>query len=505
LRQLAAKRDIALLAAPLLMFSRNVHLCFPYINDDAFISFRYAKNFVAGHGLVFNLGEYVEGYTNFLWVMLSAALIRLAGETHILLAAKCLGIALSMGTIVIVFAAGRSLYASRVSVLVSSLLLASSMGLAANSVSGLETGLFTFLIALALHTRIVDETRGDGLFTVCMALAALTRPEGFLLFALLLGFHLLRGTPLRRVFKMAAIFAAMTAPYLIWKCWYYGSLLPNTYYAKPGTLRDGVGYLNRFFTQDGYLRYGGLPVALIVAGLLGRRPRHLWFVAFLSSLVAIVGLAGGDWMLGWRFMAPAMPVICMAMGQVCDHVLTWRRLPTWMSVLFVVVASCTAWNALRQSDRDIVERCHARGKGQTEAHLAIAETLRDTGSDADTVAVMDIGMIGYFSGLRVLDITGLTDAHIGRSPGTMLRKEYDSNYVLDKEPKFIVLVCHRLRLKGKGSVILDPDDLWFQGRRIYDNPKFLRHYGVMMIKWTKAEDYLIVFQRRGPTHGDDPR
>src|SRR5690242_18166607 len=41
--------------------------------DDAFISFRYVRNLLDGHGLVWNVGERVEGYTNFLWVMLVAA------------------------------------------------------------------------------------------------------------------------------------------------------------------------------------------------------------------------------------------------------------------------------------------------------------------------------------------------------------------------------------------------------------------------------------------------
>ena len=43
-----------------------------WLSDDAFISFRYARNWVDGHGLVFNHGERVEGYTNFLWVAMLA-------------------------------------------------------------------------------------------------------------------------------------------------------------------------------------------------------------------------------------------------------------------------------------------------------------------------------------------------------------------------------------------------------------------------------------------------
>ena len=53
-------------AAPELWESR-------WVQDDAYISFRYARNLVEGNGLVFNVGERVEGYTNFLWTLMSAA------------------------------------------------------------------------------------------------------------------------------------------------------------------------------------------------------------------------------------------------------------------------------------------------------------------------------------------------------------------------------------------------------------------------------------------------
>ena len=45
-----------------------------FLTDDAFISFRYARNLLDGHGLVFNPGEYVEGYSNFLWILELTAL-----------------------------------------------------------------------------------------------------------------------------------------------------------------------------------------------------------------------------------------------------------------------------------------------------------------------------------------------------------------------------------------------------------------------------------------------
>ena len=51
-----------------------------WVSDDVFIAFRYAENLVQGNGLVFNVGERVEGYTDFLWVLLSAVAIGIGAD-----------------------------------------------------------------------------------------------------------------------------------------------------------------------------------------------------------------------------------------------------------------------------------------------------------------------------------------------------------------------------------------------------------------------------------------
>ncbi|HEX7602922.1 MAG TPA: hypothetical protein VF316_15000, partial [Polyangiaceae bacterium] len=67
---------VVLGAALLLVHAR----LFDFICDDAYITFRYARN-LAEHGVpLYNLDERVEGYTNFLWMILAAALFR-AGAT----------------------------------------------------------------------------------------------------------------------------------------------------------------------------------------------------------------------------------------------------------------------------------------------------------------------------------------------------------------------------------------------------------------------------------------
>lgn len=54
----------------LILFGLTTSYRMRWISDDAFISLRYAKNFADGKGLVFNEGEFVEGYTNFFWTIL---------------------------------------------------------------------------------------------------------------------------------------------------------------------------------------------------------------------------------------------------------------------------------------------------------------------------------------------------------------------------------------------------------------------------------------------------
>ena len=62
----------AAIAAALVVWRASTLTALFWAQDDAYISFRFARNLVRGHGLVFNVGERVEGYTNFLWTVISA-------------------------------------------------------------------------------------------------------------------------------------------------------------------------------------------------------------------------------------------------------------------------------------------------------------------------------------------------------------------------------------------------------------------------------------------------
>ncbi|NUQ49193.1 MAG: hypothetical protein HUU27_04645, partial [Phycisphaerae bacterium] len=90
----------ALAVAVILTYLLHVSWYWPQINDDAFITFRYSRNLADGLGPYFNAGERVEGYTNFLLMVLMAGVIRLWGPDEVLFAAKAVGVAGGLAAIV---------------------------------------------------------------------------------------------------------------------------------------------------------------------------------------------------------------------------------------------------------------------------------------------------------------------------------------------------------------------------------------------------------------------
>jgi len=121
-----------------------------WICDDAFIAFRYARNWAEGNGLVFNLGERVEGYTNFLWTALLAGFHRI-GLDLAQLSLVCSLTSLALTVVLIALLVRRYTRDAPSSVPIAALLFAANYGAASFGTSGLETMFCTMLAALALE------------------------------------------------------------------------------------------------------------------------------------------------------------------------------------------------------------------------------------------------------------------------------------------------------------------------------------------------------------------
>ena len=429
--------------------------------DDAYISFRYAENLAAGHGPVFNLGERVEGYTDFLWVVL-LALCRLAGAP-VPLASQILGIGFSVASLCLAAGLARRFSSSLPGAgLVAAFLLAASPAVARWAVGGLEAPLFSFLALLTVWCFLRDEEAGpvSWRWPAACFLASLARPDGVLLFLVTFFFglrrSLFRGLGVRRQFLALATYLALGAPYFLWRIWYYGTLLPNTYHAKvaydAAVLAHGAYYLNYFlFTSGG---------AVVIAGALlalRRGPPGLRLAVSLAGVyTAYVVLVGGDGEPYSRFLAPVAVLLAPAAEA------GYRRVGGALAGLVRPESAPTAPRAFGHalvSPAAITLICCASATGSffgkhheeylvgvegQARRIAIGEWLgRNAPRDA-VVALNPVGVIPYLSGLRTIDMLGLTDAHIGRQGKTVTNRvlfahnRHDPEYVVSRRPDYLI-------------------------------------------------------------------
>jgi hypothetical protein len=504
---------------PLLLYLAHVLLYIRHVNDDAFITFRYSRFLAMGRGPVFNVGEAVEGYTNFLLMLLLTPVYAIGGEGAVPVAATAIGVVSGALIVWLTFVLTRRVMArgdatgggdrhpipgfpGMGGVLAASL-VAVAPGFAVNCTSGLETGLYGFLIMLAIILGLdadrLGRWRGAG---IAWAAAAWTRPEGVAIFGV---WWLARAVALLVTRSMSGpasgdedaspagagwwrwlwdgvAFGGGLAVQLGFRLIAYGQLVPNTYHAKMG------GYLN--ITPWEYLSAGalapllgvvGVGIGLVGCALSGTRWRIILPVAAVGIAGAMLPfVTGTDWMPGWRFSVPYLAPLAVVVVIGWWRVLGRFRLRSARVAALVAGGLLVAAIALHLGERrELIDRINLRAEGYARGHRALAEWIRSGGASAgSTVALMDIGIVGYLCpDHHILDVSGLTDAHIARSPGPFLAKRYDMRYVLDQEPELVVLA---LTGPGDATAPLPPEArlrTWTETEhRLLTHPDFAPRY-----------------------------
>jgi hypothetical protein len=126
------------------------------------------------------------------------------------------------------------------------------------------------------------------------------------------------------------------------------------------------------------------------------------------------------------------------------------------------------------------------------------------------VGLVDIGRVGYFTSLEIVDIVGLTDRRIGRSPGGHLNKQFDHDYIFEeRRPDFLVIRVRRPPQVVEGAAPRAHPEMaiaWIE-YRIMADPRLRTHYGLlfsMLPGYVRAEYYgKLVFARRDFVPGPD--
>jgi arabinofuranosyltransferase len=428
--------------------------------DDAMISMRYAWNLSHGFGLVWNPGEYVEGYTNPLWTLVMSLPTSLFDKSGAVLAIQVLGVVLMLANAYLVMLIADHLFSGEIGRhaglfrVLAFLCGLSYYPLVYWTLMGMETGLLAILLSLSVlsalrYVRDYEPARGL-LLSACLGLAFLTRPDAVVFAVPIFAYVFFggrRAITSSHLLTLVGPFALIVAGQEAFRWVYYGELVPNTYTLKVTgwplieRIENGMGFVRPFLAEVWVL------LVLVGTALLFdfRKGKLLLAGVFVVALLYQVWTGGDAWDR-WRIFSPAMPLMLVlavreifrVVAAVSDTagfrgffernpVVPRRHVPGLVSVLAVLAVLCVVNFRFLP---EITMQQDPEDEELNEERMSLALALeRFTEPDA-TVGVFAAGTVPYYSGRPAIDFLGKMDPRIARlapdlkdywSPGEVLQ------------------------------------------------------------------------------------
>ena len=463
--------------------------------DDAYITFRYARNLGEGLGLVYNPGEWVLGTTAPLWAILLGSGYRL-GLTDVPWFAVGLSAVFDAGSAALLaWLSVRIGLSVRGAVLVGLAWAINPMSITF-AAGGMEASLF---VLLALGALSLAASRRAILAALIAGVSVFVRPEGALLCAVIVGWTW--WTARRLVLPaMAAAGAPVIAGGLVLLA-RYGSPLPNSVAAKQVAYQAPQPFENAFalLFQAGLPGWSTFQLAALppstslaiatfgfatLAFLIWRGVRRLaaerapWppFAAFAACylLFFIVAGARGVRMFPW-YLVPVEPFYLL--GAAAGLTYVGRLSRGWLPALLL------AWQL---PAIDWQQPFASVGFGQ-ERETVLLEAGRSLGASVPATAVVaapEIGALGYASNLRILDTVGLVSPEALRyyplpREQLVVDNAIPTRLILDERPEWVVT------LEAFAERTLDAD------------ATFRRDYRVERVypAWVWPSTQLVVYKR----------
>ena len=487
------------MAVPIILFVAHASIFGSWVVDDAAISWAYARSLAAGYGLVAqpDLAP-VEGYSNPLWMLIHAPFF-MFGLFHPVLVPKLLG----LSCVIAAFA----LYYRRVAKSEAFHCLAATIGLSLIalqsavviwSISGLENGLYLLLVtSLALTMASSHRHRASGAGLLAGAVS-LTRPDG-VLYALAYPLVLLIRARRREPFQStrewrwyAFGLLSLLLPFLAFRIYYFGEVVPNTYYAKGGPTLETIAAIA--LLDPGMLsKLGGLSLStigvrsgawlLIIGGLLifkarrtiaGDRLLLSELILLVISIAAYLALPS-DWMTEYRFATPFFVLFYLFGARMGAFYLKQSR------STFIVAAICASLGltALLTVPRSLAFA--ARPAISVNEVMETANRFERMAAMANiekpSLLIADVGGALLANSMRIYDLGMLTDRTIARTLGEAVKTPDRARfyqYVFEEaRPSFIALrAYHSLlarlgddpRLRRDYVPIIEYTDEWIRQR-----------------------------------------
>jgi hypothetical protein len=409
--------------------------------DDAMVSMRYAWNLAHGHGAVWNPGEYVEGYTNPLWMLYMAFWHLLPISAPLMsLPIQVTGAGLLALNLVFIYKIVKHLTDDTLALVAALVLTAFYAPLDIWGLLGMEVSLLALILSVAAWIVLTrDLSRWIPWLYLLLGLGTLVRVDLAVPFVLILGFEALTDRSRRRqhlLWGLGMLVGFLGAQEVV-RLWYYGDLLPNTYYLKMTNfstvirIARGLWVLFELAWQSNWVVLL-VPLAIFVF----RRDKSVTLLALIfAGQVAYSTYVGGD---AWehkgganRFVSTALPLWFALLGVTLASLrkavetelkLTaeWSRAVANLVALVLVAFSLWNLNFLladyKSIDRWLLQRKPVYIEAN-EKYVNTALILEKITKPGAKIAVTAAGTEPYFLPDRVfIDLLGKADPVIAREP-----------------------------------------------------------------------------------------
>jgi arabinofuranosyltransferase len=415
--------------------------------DDAMISMRYAWNLSHGLGLVWNSGEYVEGYTNPLMTLLMSLATLVFNKVGAVLAIQVLGVIFVLVNAYLIVSIAKYLVAGAERYRLLFLALAFICALSYYpllywSLMGMETGLVAVLLSLSILSALRYAKDGRPaqavLLSVSLGLAFLTRMDTVVFAVPIFSYAFYARLRTDRsprslsfLFAISGLYALFVIGQELFRRSYYAEWLPNTYTLKVSgiplftRIDNGINFVTPFLTE--------LYIPLIIVGaaiLFAFRGEKMLLVSVFAALVCYQAWAGGDPWDYWRMLSPAVPLLLVVgtheilrIVQVLFATEGFQRYFLGNPILprryFPVILTCLLvggmlWSINSRFLPQIAMLVEPYDTYLNENRINTALAIEQVTTPDATVGVFGAGTIPYYSGRPAIDFLGKSDPRIAR-------------------------------------------------------------------------------------------
>lgn len=444
-----------------------------FTTDDAYISWVYAHQLIDGQGLLWNSTMApVEGYSNFLWIILAALIMKL--QLPLLASVKWCSILSLGGGLFFLYRIGRTFF-HPLAAMLPVFLFSHYIGVVWWTVSGLESMFYCTLSLLLVWQCLrtmgypVKErigydrpysTKSWLLCNISLLLLALTRFEGLVwvipvavFMACQIRLRFLTKIPVDKstIYRWLMItLLCFILPYLLyfsWRVYYFGHWIPNSYRCK------SLAFGQFFIVDQDYLDVlFPFIIAALPFFLLAKKECWHWLLWLPSVLYALMLWKADPVITHYLrlFLGPFALFSLLPVLGVMQFIQDFIRLKPDPELLSTVVIVVMTFLFVPTYDASFLQKAVLHYQERTHNRVQIVELLNKEAKPGDTVLLNDCGIIPFSArhDLRFIDLQCLNNPELTQSPFLHRLDLYAKHLQNKVKPDWIITLYYPLESRS---------------------------------------------------------